>query len=882
MANWYISSHTGIAVTDLGTGSNSAGATLALTSLTVPAGALIVVLVTENTSASAGTCADGASNTYAVPSGGSVALPSSNGFVQIFRAYNVSALTNQSITYTKQTSGRACAISAFYVTGIQTSGDPVDASVTATASGTSSAPAATTGTPSQIGTLLVMGVGWENASAGTAFTQSTNANFGAPFSTNNTLAAASAAGANAVSMGRSPVAYAGILGASGSWGAIALGFKLAAPPSTGHYGVAPWAASHVYAAGAIVRQLAMPNVGSERCFRTSAGGTSGGSEPVWNLAKGSAQPSDNTVTDWTEVTGNETYQSPGAWSAPAARLATMTKGSYVSAVASIPNGGSGGTYAVNDILTENTLSSGVVYSDRAVVKVTSASGGKVTGASVVTGGSYSQASGNVSCVMSGGGGTGCQISLTFTVWSASNDNFYVGSAHAETQPTALTIQSQATTTNSQPTILCVDETGAGHVPPTSADLKTAATVSTTGNSAMTLSDLGYVNGITFSAGSGANTVNMGFAASVGYMDFENCGLVLGATTGGQFTFGNQANIRNILNNTTLKFGVAAQFISVTGSLLWKNTPSAILGVTPSALIGSMTGTPCIFDGVDISALGSGKTIVQSGAQSNEMTLLNCKLGSSVTVAAAPGAIASNRTNLISCDSGGATYRSERYWFEGTQTTETTVVRTGGASDGTTAISWKIVTTANVAWFHPYETFQIAERNTVTGSNRTCTLYGVMNAAALPNTDDIWLDVEYFGASGSPLASFASGTKANILASGSAQSADSASGWDSLVTARANTHTYSVGDVIKLASNPGRIFFCTTGGASAGSEPGGYASAADGGSVTDNAAVFRAGVRFSMAVTLSAPQPQLAGYLRAIVRAAKASTTFYVDPKLTLS
>jgi len=47
------------------------------------------------------------------------------------------------------------------------------------------------------------------------------------------------------------------------------------------------------------------------------------------------------------------------------------------------------------------------------------------------------------------------------------------------------------------------------------------------------------------------------------------------------------------------------------------------------------------------------------------------------------------------------YRVEKYVYEGTQTTETVVIRTGGASDGITGISWKIVTTANSKWTLPF-------------------------------------------------------------------------------------------------------------------------------------------------------------------------------------
>ncbi len=241
--------------------------------------------------------------------------------------------------------------------------------------------------------------------------------------------------------------------------------------------------------------------------------------------------------------------------------------------------------------------------------------------------------------------------------------------------------------------------------------------------------------------------------------------------------------------------------------------------------------------------------------------------------------------IILSDNAATNYMHIHSTLEGSSIPETVLIRTGGASDGITGISWKIVVGSTLgypSWTNPFESFQIGEWNSVTGTNRVCTVYGIMNATALPNNDDIWLDIEYLGASGNPQASFGSGTKANILASGVAQTADSTSAWDSLVTARTNSHAYSLGDVISPGSNAGRIFFCTTAGTSSGSLPGGYASAVDGGSVTDGGATFRAGMRFAMSVTLSAPQPQLVGDLYAIVRAAKASTTFYVDPLLTLS
>jgi hypothetical protein len=193
----------------------------------------------------------------------------------------------------------------------------------------------------------------------------------------------------------------------------------------------------------------------------------------------------------------------------------------------------------------------------------------------------------------------------------------------------------------------------------------------------------------------------------------------------------------------------------------------------------------------------------------------------------------------------------------------------------------MATTANSLWINPFESAPISIWNTVTGSNRTITLYGIWFGSALPNNDQIWHDVEYFGASGSPLASLGSGTKANNLATGSAWTADSTSVWNSGASIRTNGTNYSVGNFISVSTNT-RLFQCTVGGTASASLPGGYASAIDGGTVTDGAATFKAGWRFSMAVTLSSPQPQLVGYLRSYVKAATASTTFYVDPLINLS
>ena len=55
---------------------------------------------------------------------------------------------------------------------------------------------------------------------------------------------------------------------------------------------------------------------------------------------------------------------------------------------------------------------------------------------------------------------------------------------------------------------------------------------------------------------------------------------------------------------------------------------------------------------------------------------------------------------------------------------------------------KIVTTANAQWLRPFQAEPYAIWNATTGATVTVTVYGTINAGAVPNNDDIWIEVEY--------------------------------------------------------------------------------------------------------------------------------------------
>jgi hypothetical protein len=565
--------------------------------------------------------------------------------------------------------------------------------------------------------------------------------------------------------------------------------------SVDYAAVAAYQTAHVYAAGAIVRPTA-PALNNERCYRTTAGGTSGGAEPAWATGKGSSTTDSGGVI-WIEVTGNETWQAAGAWAAPHARL----------------------------------------------------------------------------------------VNACVTAWQAGGDTVYVAANHAETQAASMSFSISQVGLVTQSSIVCVDNSGAGHVPPQAGDIRTSATVTTTGNNAISFSGTNfYCYGITFQAASGGSsgygiTLGTSSGGSRALQRFEACVFKLMSSSNGAILSMGQ-NYGGLVEwiNCNLVCSAAQNLTLGNCTFIWRGGSMTTVGNSASLIL---PGAWVVWiEGVDFSAVTP--TRIFAGISSGGLvTVVNCLFASGQTLYAGANSEPRSILDVISSDSAAGTWRQERCMVEAVLTNSTSIVRTAGASDGTTAISWQIVSSTSAHWQQAFESFALAEWNAVTGSNVTVTLLAIANVAALPNNDDIWPEVHYFGNAASPIGSVVAATKANVLAANAALSADT-SAWDTKATARVNSHTYAAGDIIAVSSNPGRIFFCTAPGGASGSLPAGYATAVDGGSITDGGATFRAGVRFKLVAVLTGPQPQMAGYIRAVVKVAKQSTTFFVDPIVTLS
>ena len=432
----------------------------------------------------------------------------------------------------------------------------------------------------------------------------------------------------------------------------------------------------------------------------------------------------------------------------------------------------------------------------------------------------------------GGGGTGADWANAHTTIAAAitagaaGDVYFVASDHAESAASAKTLTFKGTAASPD---MCLSVNRAGSVPPVAADLLAGASVTTTGTNAITLSGTVYGFGLAFNSGTGAGDASITLpGASNGVQVWNACAFNIVATgASSRIAMANSNNTRLRLVNCTVSFGATGQSItcgSGVAEIVSKPGSAFVTGATiPTTLIvaGGSPGARIGFSGLDLSSLGSGSTLL-AGTPSipTPVSFVNCKLNGSVTVAATPSGPNVGGAQLIGCGSTGNVARNEWHQYQGTLTTETTVVRTGGASDGTTPYSWKVVSNANNERNFPFECFEGVIWNT-TLSAITLTINTVTDNVTLTDAE-AWVEVEYLASSATPVATLVSDGAATVL------------------TTPANQPTNSE-------------TWTTTG--------------------------LTTPVKQGLAVTFT---PGMVGPIRWRVKIAKASTTVYIDPKPVIS
>lgn len=364
---------------------------------------------------------------------------------------------------------------------------------------------------------------------------------------------------------------------------------------------------------------------------------------------------------------------------------------------------------------------------------------------------------------------------------------YVSQSHAETHAEQMTLESPGKA-GSATRVACVADSAE---PPVS--LASTATVSTSVGGTGNISFTGHVYyyGITFTAGNNSTdsaSIRIIPASGDAETIFDHCNLVIASTSSSSRIYlGNSSNAipsTVILNNTTVQFNNTDQSIVLGRSIIrWNNTPSAIQGAAiPTSLISSATLSTFTANGVDLSASGAGKNLLVPSIAPQFFSFSNCRLGSSVSVLSTsisrPGG---TEVYIDNCDSSDTNYRMEHYKYQGSIKTETSKIRSGGASDGTTPISWNMTTLAGSSFVSPLESPPISIWNETTGSSKTVTVEIAQDSAATALDDDeIWMEVEYLGTPGYPVSSIASDRKPTILATSLAQTTSSVT-WNNMTT-----------------------------------------------------------------------------------------------------
>lgn len=362
---------------------------------------------------------------------------------------------------------------------------------------------------------------------------------------------------------------------------------------------------------------------------------------------------------------------------------------------------------------------------------------------------------------------------------AAGDKIWFSQAHSESTGAAVTAAISGTTTS--PTyLLCGDDSAE---PPTA--LADTALIATTGANAITLNSATslYAYGLNFKAGSGAVTANIVLSAFANkFIFWESCGFETGGTAGGNIIFGNNAGTSRVVN-CRFKFAATNSGISaLSGGVLEMEGGTVLSG---SANVTNLFNLDNISEaritGLDLSNLHAAVNIF-NGALGGRGVIRNSKLPASWTGSVATGTNGqSDRFSMYNCDSGDTNYR---LWIEdgkGSIKQETTIVKSGGASDGTTAISWRMATNANPKLPAIFlATDEIMVWNDTVGSAVTATIdivhdsQGTGTGGRLKD-DEAWIEVMYLGTSGFPLASRITDFKASMIAAGADQD-DSAASW----------------------------------------------------------------------------------------------------------
>ena len=466
------------------------------------------------------------------------------------------------------------------------------------------------------------------------------------------------------------------------------------------------------------------------------------------------------------------------------------------------------------------------------------------------------------------------------------DTIYVDSTHSETSASAVTIPFVGK-------IISVD--AAGSVPPAKADYLRGATVTVqSGGSNITI-NAAKVLGLNFIAGSATSTaVSINFGANGYYTHLLDCFLHLNNT--GSSMINGTSTLGGVVEfdcNTKVRFGGnAAQRINFTTmSFIWRNSDASDTvqcpsGSWPTYLMFASSGygstvSKCI--GLDLSAFGG--TSYCSADSGHLMSFESCILVKSKCTISFSGTMGPGVPTVWYLNN---TYVGEDRVYDLLSVGRTiqytyaaTASRANGALNAvsTYSICARLSSTNSNGGYADFPL--VRKYNKDLGAGKVATLHGITFYGTLPKISEVNLDFFYnVNADTSFLADIKE--PADSIDDGTLVSSDT-SDWSATAPLRQNLTAYAQGDCIKIASNPGKLFCKTNTGSSttAGSEPGGFATAVYGDTVSDGTCTWRCGTPFKLEATFTAARE---GFITMQPRLRPVDVNVYyvfIDPKITV-
>lgn len=358
-----------------------------------------------------------------------------------------------------------------------------------------------------------------------------------------------------------------------------------------------------------------------------------------------------------------------------------------------------------------------------------------------------------------------------------------------------------------------------------------ARIGSTNSTNLTLLGSFFSKGVFFTAGEGSTaTRNLAFDSGTGEhiirmvgggVELRNTGAASRITLG---TGATNRRTRYSFENIEHRFGNAGQgYQCNVASLSIKDGATAGSAITELIKLFNLVVADVRVDGLDMSSCATAVQLLPSAAGVTGSAIFsNIKAPASWSgsLMATPPAQDSLYARAYNVDSASTNYRMIGVGFNGTMRSETTIVRTGGATDGTTPLSWRMETTTQSYPLTSLRTDPIAVWNTGT-SSITATVEVITNNVTLKD-DECWIEVGYLDDTGTPLGAFISDEKSSQLVAGTDQTA--------------STDTWT-----------------TTG--------------------------LTTPVKQKLSVTFT---PDKAGFIYAIVHLARSNTVVYVDPEITVT